>query len=86
VQAKSGPPPAGGRIYLQLSATKQAEAETYLDVLRKRGFPALTTPVPENTTLLRVLVGPISEGEVNKVRADLQSAGFPGDKALRRQF
>jgi cell division septation protein DedD len=78
--------PEEGRVYLQLSATLAAEAETYIEVLRKRGFQARTAPVPDNATLHRVLVGPLAENEVNKVRADLQSAGFPGDKALRRRF
>ena len=90
--AKPAPPEtakaasAAGGIYLQLSATKKPEAETYVDVLKKRGFPAMASQVPENDTLFRVLVGPLAEANVNKVRADLQGAGFPGDKAIRKKF
>ena len=72
--------------YLQLAATSKHEAELLVDVLRKKSFHALTAEVPEKAGTFRVLVGPLGDGEVNKTRADLQSAGFPGDKAIRRTF
>ena len=77
---------ASGKTYLQLSATKRAEADTYVDVLRKKGFAAMAAPVPNSDGLFRVLVGPVSDGDINKTRSDLQGAGFPGDKALRKKF
>lgn len=72
--------------YLQLAATSKHEAELLVDVLRKKSFHALTAEVPEKAGTYRVLVGPLGDGDVNKTRADLQSAGFPGDKAIRRTF
>jgi cell division septation protein DedD len=72
--------------YLQLAATSKHEADLLVDVLRKKSFHALTAEVPEKAGTYRVLVGPVGEGDVNKMRADLQSAGFPGDKAIRRTF
>src|SRR5579863_2767628 len=72
--------------YLQLAATSKHEAELLVDVLRKKSFRALTAEVPEKAGTFRVLVGPLGDGDVNKTRADLQGAGFPGDKAIRRTF
>jgi hypothetical protein len=36
--------------------------------------------------MFRVLVGPLEDTAVNKTRADLQSAGFPGDKAIKKTY
>jgi hypothetical protein len=83
---KLGGEPAPGQIFLQLSATQRAEAEVMVDVLRKKGFKATTSPVPDKPGLFRVLVGPLAEGSVGQTRAELQSAGFPGDKAIRKTF
>ena len=79
-------PPAPEGVYLQLSATRKPEAEAYVDVLTKKGFSAMSAPVPENPALYRVLVGPFTDGELNKARTELQGAGFPGDKAMRKKF
>jgi cell division septation protein DedD len=85
---KAPPPraeqPAGGQTYLQLTATSQHEAEVYADVLKKKGFKAITAAVPDKPGLIRVLVGPIPESGVAKTREDLTAAGFPGDKAIKR--
>jgi len=72
--------------YLQLAATTQREAEIMVDVLRKKDFKAIAAEVPEKPGLFRVLVGPVGDSAVNKTRSDLQGAGFPGDKAIRRTF
>jgi outer membrane biosynthesis protein TonB len=72
--------------YLQLAATTPHEAEAVVEVLRKKDFKAISAEVPEKPGLFRVLVGPIPDGAVNKTRADLSAAGFPGDKAIRRNF
>ena len=77
---------ANGKTYLQLSATKRAEAETYVDVLKKKGFPAIAARVPEKGDMYRVLVGPVADAQINKMRTDLQRGGFPGDKALRKKY
>ena len=55
-------------------------------MLRKKGFKAIAAEIPEKPGLFRVLVGPLADGGVNKMKSDLQSAGFPGDKAIRRTF
>jgi cell division septation protein DedD len=82
------PPPepsaSPGTSFLQLTATTQHEAEVYADVLKKKGFKAITATVPDKPGLVRVLVGPIPENAVAKTRADLVAAGFPGDKAIKR--
>ncbi len=78
--------PAAGQFYLQLAATSQHEAEIMVDVLHKKGFKALTAEIEGRLGTYRVLVGPVVENTTNKVRADLQGAGFPGNAAIRRTF
>ncbi|MBZ5602663.1 MAG: hypothetical protein LAO79_10190 [Acidobacteriia bacterium] len=83
---KEAPPeaaPSGG-FYLQLTATTSHEAEVYADVLKKKGFKVVTSAVPEKPGLIRVMVGPMPESSINKTRTDLNAAGFPGDKAIKR--
>jgi len=36
--------------------------------------------------VFRVLVGPVAEADVNKIRTDLQNASFPGKDAIKRTF
>jgi len=72
--------------YLQLAATTQREAEIMVDVLRKKEFKAVASEVPEKPGLFRVLVGPVSDSAVTRTRNDLQGAGFPGDKAIKKSF
>jgi cell division septation protein DedD len=72
---------------LQLSATTlRTEAENYVDILRAKNFPALMAEIPEKPGTYRVLVGPIADSDVNKTRADLQNASFPGKDAFRKTF
>ena len=78
--------PASGQTYLQLAATTKREADIEVDVLRKKGFKAIDAEIPERPGTFRVLVGPIPDGNVNKLKSDLNAAGFPGDKAIRRTF
>jgi len=85
VSAPSGQPGPG--TYLQLSATTQKlEAEVMVDVLRKKDFPAIVAEIPEKPGTFRVLVGPLADAEVNKTRADLQNASFPGKDAIKKTF
>lgn len=72
--------------YLQLAATTKREADIMVDVLRQKKFGAVTAQVPEKPDLFRVLVGPMTEAQVNKIKTDLQSAGFPGDKSIKRTY
>ena len=88
--AASTPPGAqtesGRRTYLQLSATNHDAAEIMVELLRKKRFPALAVERPDKPGLFRVLVGPIDEGEIDTIRAQLDNASFPGREALKRTF
>ena len=75
-----------GQAYLQLAATSRHEAEIMVDVLRKKGFRSLIAEIEERPGTFRVLVGPVLDNTTNKIRADLQGAGFPGNAAIRRTF
>ncbi len=78
--------PAAGQTYLQLAATSKHEADIMVDVLRKKSFKAMAAEIDEKPGTFRVLVGPITDTTANKLRADLQGAGFPGNAAIRRTF
>jgi hypothetical protein len=78
--------PVAGQTYLQLAATNQHEADIMVDVLRKKSFRAMAAEIDEKPGTYRVLVGPITDTTANKMRADLQGAGFPGNAAIRRTF
>ena len=78
--------PAAGQTYLQLAATSKHEADIMVDVLRKKSFKAMAAEIDEKPGTYRVLVGPITDTTANKMRADLQGAGFPGNAAIRRTF
>jgi hypothetical protein len=78
--------PEAGRIYLQLSAIDHDKAEIMVELLRKKSFPAIAAEIPEKPGVFRVLVGPVSDADVNKLKADLQNASFPGKEAVRRIF
>ncbi len=83
---RAGDQPAAGETYLQLAATSQREADILIDVLRKKGFKSRSAEIPEKAGTFRVLVGPLDPADVNRMRADLQGAGFPGNAAIRRSF
>jgi cell division septation protein DedD len=82
----SGGHPVAGQTYLQLAATSQHEADIMVDVLRKKKFRAMAAEIDEKPGTFRVLVGPITDATANKMRADLQGEGFPGNAAIRRTF
>ncbi len=65
-----------GHLYLQLMAVKLADAENMVKVLKKRGFPALTSE-SSKPELYRVLVGPFPDmPALAKTKGELKSAGF----------
>jgi cytoskeletal protein RodZ len=84
--APASPSPASGQTYLQLVATAKAEADVMVDVLHQKQFKAIAVEIPEKPGLFRVLVGPLSDGTLNKMKSDLTSAGFPGDKAIKKVY
>jgi cell division septation protein DedD len=78
--------PESGKTYLQLSAIDHDAAEIMVELLRKKSFPAITAEVPEKPGVFRVLVGPVAEADVAKIRTDLQNASFPGKDAIKRTY
>jgi outer membrane biosynthesis protein TonB len=78
--------PAAGQTFLQLAATKKTEADVMVDMLRQKSFKAVAVQIAEKPDLYRVLVGPLPDGTLNKTKSDLQSSGFPGDKAIKKVF
>ena len=84
--APASPPAASGQTYLQLVATAKAEADVMVDVLHQKQFKAIAVEIPEKPGLFRVLVGPLPDGSLNKTKSDLTSAGFPGDKAIKKVY
>jgi cell division septation protein DedD len=86
---QTSPEPSSGGpsgTYLQLVATSKLEAEIIVDGLRQKRFESLAVEILGKGGTYRVLVGPVRDGNVNKLRADLRDAGFPGDRAIRRTF
>ncbi len=79
-------PPASGQTYLQLAATAKAEADVMVDVLHQKKFKAIAVEASDKPGLFRVLVGPVPDGSLNKMKSDLTSAGFPGDKAFKKVY
>ena len=84
-RAETSAQPESG-TYLQLSATNHDAAEIMVELLRKKKFPALAVERPDKPGSFRVLVGPLSDADLNKTRADLDAASFPGKDALKRTF
>jgi cell division septation protein DedD len=79
--------PTPGSTYLQVAAVARAEAQLFVDVMAKKGFHALYTPVPNNPSTFRVLVGPFQDSAaVAQARTDLNKAGFKGFEALVRKY
>jgi len=85
-RATSSSQPESGKTYLQLSAIDHDKAEIMVELLRKKSFSAIAAEIPEKPGVFRVLVGPVAEADVNKIRADLQNASFPGKEAVKRTF
>ena len=84
VRADTSSQPESGKTYLQLSAIDHDKAEIMVELLHKKNFPAIAAEIPEKPGVFRVLVGPVAD--VNKTRADLQNASFPGKEALVKNF
>jgi hypothetical protein len=74
------------KSYLQLITTAKNRSAAIIDELRDDGFPVVASDVPGKSGLHRMLSGPLSEDEVDKTPADLQTKGFPGDSAMERTF
>ena len=65
-----------GKMFLQVSAVSQENAEALRKALVRSGFEVRLLPVPEEN-LVRVLVGPVRERqELNSTREALKAIGF----------
>lgn len=85
-RAAASDQPEPGRTYLQLSAIDHDKADIMVELLRKKNFSALAAEIPEKPGIFRVLVGPVSDADINKTRSALQNASFPGKDAVKRTF
>lgn len=69
--------PQSGQEFLQVAAVPRNEAANVADVLRKKGFSAHAVPVPGNTKLYRVIVGPVRDvADLSSTREELRKTGF----------
>jgi cell division protein FtsN len=86
--AKAPQPRASSRLlYLQLSATTQHGAENLVVSLSKKGFKAIAAEIEEKPGTFRVLVGPLTDDSAtDRMRSDLDAAGFAGRAAVPRRF
>ena len=77
---------AAQALSARFKAIDHDAAEIMVELLRKKSFSAITAEVPEKPGVFRVLVGPVAEADVAKIRTDLQNASFPGKDAIKRTF
>lgn len=79
VAAKSEPAatasPVKGALYLQVAAVGKPEGEVVSKVLRAKGYRVTLAEVGDGKTH-RVLVGPMEQGEMGKIRGELTTLGF----------
>ena len=62
---------------MQLSAIDHDKADIMVELLRKKKFSAIAAEIPEKPGIFRVLVGPISDADINKTRADSAKRELP---------
>lgn len=75
VAPTSDAPLAGS--YWQVAATKRAEADMLVDLLKGKGFKARLVPAPGMDGYFRVIVGPApSTSVLSTLKADLEAAGY----------
>ena len=80
------PPPApktavaavqAGQTFLQVAAVKKPQADMLVEVLKEKGFRAVTSQTAPGAELYRALVGPLRDAaELARTKADLENAGF----------
>ncbi len=78
--------PVAGQTYMELPAASRDSAQLLVDALRQKKFNAMASEIVEKPGMFRVLIGPVEDSGVAiaQMRADLESAGFPGNAAVRR--
>ncbi len=80
------PPPApktpvaavqAGQTFLQVAAVKKPQADMLVEVLKEKGFRAVSSETAPGAELYRALVGPLRDAaELARTKADLENAGF----------
>jgi hypothetical protein len=77
-------------MYLQLMSVEPGFAEVFAEGLRSEGFDAITSP-GVSSGVERVLLGPLKEGSMASVKAELEARGLhpfpkryqPGERPVR---
>jgi hypothetical protein len=69
-----------------LAATSKHDADVMIEALRRKRFESMAAEIPGKAGMYRVLVGPVRNGNVVKLRSDLEDAGFRGKTAFQRAF
>ncbi|MEO8658214.1 MAG: SPOR domain-containing protein [Bryobacteraceae bacterium] len=73
--AATDTPPTGS--YWQVAATKRAEAELLVDLLKGKGYKARMIPAPGTEGYFRVLIGPaVNTAALSVLKADLEALGY----------
>lgn len=67
--------PAKGALYLQVAAVGKPEGEVVSKVLRAKGYKVTLAEVGDGKTH-RVLIGPVDQAEMGKIRGELTTLGF----------
>jgi cell division septation protein DedD len=69
--------PQPGQTFLQVAAVRKPQADMLVDVLKEKGFRALTAPVAPGSQQYRTLVGPLrNAADLAKTKSQLEDAGF----------
>ena len=82
--APAKPAPIGGFVetppvgtYLQVAATRRADAETLLGQLSKESLRGFVTPSPKGPEICRVIVGPVEDADrISATREKLKKLGI----------
>lgn len=74
-EATPSAPPTKGALYLQVAAVGKPEGEVVSKVLRAKGYKVTIAEVGDGKTH-RVLVGPMEQSEMGKIRGELTTLGF----------
>ncbi len=82
----SGGSPQKGQHFLQVQALPTDQAGLVAEVMRKKGFSAITEGVPNKPALTRILVGPVTPASAGDMKDKLEAAGFKGKQAILRKF
>jgi cell division septation protein DedD len=76
-ETKAVAEPAPGQYWQVVATANRNSAETLVQLLKDKGFPATLSPGPNNLT--RVLVGPYTDtASLGRAKTDLESNGFNG--------